>query len=119
MGLTTLAIFVANPRKRRKSARVRCIVDTDATYSVIRSKILEGIGIRPDDEITLALADGTEITRSVGEALFQAAGKSRVSPVIFGEEKDANLLGGVALEAMGLFLDPLERTLKPTRVMLA
>lgn len=119
MGLTTMPITVANPRSERRAAKVRCVVDTGASYSIIRSAVLNRLGVRPDDEVTLALADGTEVKRRMGQALFKMAGKARVSTVIFGEGKDADILGVVTLEEMGVFLDPLERTLKPLKLMLA
>jgi hypothetical protein len=39
--------------------------------------------------------------------------------VIFGEPGDSSLFGAIALEALGLTLDPLRRELKPIRMMLA
>lgn len=119
MGLTVLSVGVANPRSPSRSVPVECIVDTGATYSLIQGTILRRLGIRPDDEIKLSLADMTTITRRTGQALFTTAGKSRVSTVIFGARGDENLLGVVTLEEMALFLDPLQRKLKPLKMMLA
>lgn len=119
MGLTTLAVTIVNPAVQRRSATVECIIDTGATYSVIQGALLRRLGVRPDDKITLSLADGRHVTRKLGEARFLAAGKSRVSTVIFGEKGDADLLGVVTLETMGLFLDPLRRKLRPLKVMAA
>ncbi len=39
------------------------------------------------------LADGTEITREIGDAVFRISGQQGASPVIFGEAGDAALLG--------------------------
>ena len=41
------------------------------------------------------------------------------SKVIFGRRGDARLIGAVALEELGLMLDPLKRRLRPLRLMLA
>ena len=119
MGLTTLSVGVANPKNGRRSERVKCIVDTGATYSVIQASTLGKLGIQPDDEVTLSLADGREILRKVGVAQFVVGGKSRPSTVIIGQAGDVNLLGVVTLEVMGLFLDPLRRELLPLKIMIA
>ena len=39
--------------------------------------------------------------------------------MIFGEEDDLLLLGALALEALGLALDPLRRELRPIPMILA
>jgi predicted aspartyl protease len=65
------------------------------------------------------LADGSEVTRQVGDAQFRFNGRRGAAPVIFGEEDDSILLGSVTLEALGLLLDPLKRQLRPLPLMLA
>jgi clan AA aspartic protease len=119
MGISFINIPVSNPRHPGKRTIVKCLIDTGATYSVISASILKKIGVKSDDEITLSLADGSEVTRPIGEARFSISGKSRVSPVIFGVKGDVNLLGVVTLEAMALFLDPLKRELLPLRALMA
>ena len=44
--------------------------------------------------------------------MFKYAAKVGVADVIFGEPGDAQLLGALTLEALGLVLDPLRRELK-------
>src|SRR6266550_4411959 len=41
------------------------------------------------------------------------------SPVVLGQRRDTALLGTLTLEALGLVLNPFERTLRPMRMMLA
>jgi hypothetical protein len=65
------------------------------------------------------LADGTEVKRTLGQALFRMNGDEGASPVIFGEEGDSVLLGSVSLGALGFMLDPLKRELRPLPMMLA
>lgn len=69
------------------------------------------LGITPQREEQFSLADGTTITRKVGNALYEFQGVEAAAPVLFGEKDDSALLGVFTLEALGLTLDPLRRTL--------
>ncbi len=59
------------------------------------------MGIRPRRTKSFILADGTEIKRSLGQALFRLNGEEAASPVIFGGKGDSVLLGSVSLEVLG------------------
>jgi clan AA aspartic protease len=119
MGLTYIQGTIVNPAKPRRSARLKFLVDSGAPYSVVPTSVLRRLGIKPGSSKTFILADGTEVTRSIGQALFRINGDEGASPVIFGEEGDSVLLGSVSLEALGLMLDPLKRELRPLPMMLA
>lgn len=97
---------------------VKLLVDWGAVYSVIPSSILARLGIESHGERTFMLADGTEVSRRVGDAIFFIDGNRGASPVIFGESGDAALLGVVTLEAVGLTLDPIRRILRPLPLIL-
>ncbi len=64
------------------------------------------------------MANGQFIERNVGEARFFYDGRKSVSPVIFGEEGDAAVLGVVTLESLGLEVDPVRKQVRPTRLIL-
>ena len=113
MGLTHLAVEVANPARPSRRMRRTMLVDSGAAYSVVDRASLRRLGIRPTGTRTFILADGTEITRSTGAALFRLQGHEGASTVIFGERGDASLLGVVTLEEIGLILDPMRRELRP------
>lgn len=113
MGLTHVLVNVANPARPSRRARVKLLVDSGAAYSVVDRAILSRIGIRPSGSRSFVLADGTEITRETGAALFRFLGEEGASTVIFGEPGDASLLGVVTLEELGLILDPMRRELRP------
>ena len=81
--------------------------------------ILSKLGIKPLAEQEFRLADGSEITRKKGGAVFKYKQHIGVADVIFGEEGDYILLGALTLEALGLALDPLRRELKPIPMILA
>ncbi|HEV8658422.1 MAG TPA: aspartyl protease family protein [Thermoanaerobaculia bacterium] len=118
MGLTHLRVGVANPARPKKAVTLKLLIDSGAIYSVIPSKTLERLGIRPHGERAFMLADGTEITRRIGDATFIVDGNRAASPVIFGESGDSALLGVVSLEALGFALDPIRRVLRPLPLIL-
>jgi predicted aspartyl protease len=106
-------------KKGGKSVVLRLLVDSGATYTVLKKDVWTILGLEPLGEIDLILADGTTITRKVSEAIIELPGYGeRHTPVVLGEEEDENLLGIVTLEIFGLILDPLKRTLKPIRAIL-
>jgi predicted aspartyl protease len=98
---------------------LKFLIDSGAFYSVVPARVLRRLGIKPGKTKTFILADGTEVKRSLGQALFRLNGDEGASPVIFGETGDSVLLGIVSLEALGLILDPLKRELRPLPMMLA
>lgn len=119
MGINELEIEVGNPANPNVTERVEFLIDSGAIYSVVPTKILEGLGIKPLSEQEFRLADGTKIVRKKGIALFKYRDKIGGADVIFGEEGDSVLLGAFTLEALGLALDPLKRELRPLPMVLA
>jgi clan AA aspartic protease len=118
MGLTHVRARIANPARPSRTATVRFLVDSGAVYSLVPAATLRRLGIRPHSTRTFILADGTEVTRRIGDAIFRLDGQQGASPVIFGEQDDAPLLGTVSLESLGLLLDPLKRVLRPLPMVL-
>lgn len=118
MGLTHVRARIANPARPRKTATLRLLVDSGAIYSVVPKSVLRRLSIRPHSRRTFTLADGTELTRQVGDAVFVIDGHRGASPVIFGERGDSALVGTVSLEALGFVLDPIRRVLRPLPMIL-
>ncbi|HEV7731167.1 MAG TPA: aspartyl protease family protein [Candidatus Binatia bacterium] len=117
-GLTTVKVRIRRVGGRRRVDE-EMLVDSGAISAVIPSSTLRRVGINPHGRETFSLSDGTSVERGVGTAFFELGNRKGAAPVIFGEEGDANLLGTIALGALGLMLDPLRRELKPIRLMLA
>ena len=118
MGVTTLIVEIANLAKPDVTERVRFIVDSGATYSVVPAPVLRKLRIRPLKRQTLELADGRTVSRQKGGAIFKFRNYVGVTDVIFGEKGDATLLGVLSLEALGLALDPIRRTLTPAKAFM-
>jgi len=106
MGLTYVEVTIANLARPRRAARLKFLVDSGTYYSVVPGAILQRLGIKRGKAKKFMLVDGSEVTRSISQALFRLNGDEAASPVIFGEEGDRILLGSVSLEALGLVLDP-------------
>jgi aspartyl protease family protein len=118
MGITTLDVGVANLATPDRILRVKFIVDSGATYSVVPARVLRKLGIRPLMRQRLELADGRTVIRQKGGAVFKFREYVGVTDVVFGQKGDATLLGVLTLEALGLTLDPIKRTLRPATLLM-
>ena len=101
------------------SAKVRFLVDSGATYTLVQNDVWTALGLKPKRRLDFTLADGTSVSRAVSEAHLSLAEGDGHTPVILGEPGDEALLGVVMLEILGLLLHPFRRTLEPMRMMLA
>jgi clan AA aspartic protease len=118
MGLTHQKLTVKASRKSRKSVAINFLIDSGAIYSLVPEKRLKSIGIKPYKTLDFTLADGSIVTRDVGDAYFEYRGDGGAAPVIFGQEGDQPLLGATTLESLGLVLNPFHRDLHPMRLLL-
>lgn len=116
MGITYIEAEVKGPLGEK---RVRFLVDSGATYSLLPLKVWQEIGLKPKRELEFTLADGTLVRRNVSECYFELTEGEGHSPVILGEANDEALLGVITLENLGFVLNPFNRTLQPMRMMLA
>jgi len=119
VGLTYIPMEVANPSAPEVWEPLEFLIDSGAIYSVVPAPVLERLGIRPIAEQVFRLANGEQIRRRKGVALFRYAEHVGGSDVVFGEEGDFCLVGAFTLESLGLALDPLRRELKPLPMILA
>src|SRR2546421_8390463 len=118
MGLTNQKLLVKESHRARRKTAVNFLIDSGAVYSLVPGATLKKLGIRPHRKVDFPLADGTTITREVGDAYFEFQGEGGAAPVIFGEKGDEPLLGETTLESIGLMLDPFKRKLIPMRMLL-
>jgi len=116
MGLTIKKFIVKASFQSREKIEVDFMIDSGAVYSLVPKGELEKLGIIPYRKMEFFLADGTKITREVGDAYFEYKGDGGAAPVVFGEEGDEPLLGATALESCGLVLNPYRRELYPMRM---
>ena len=117
MGLVYVEGTVKN--ERGQAEKVRFLVDSRATYTVLKKEVWEKLGLKEISRVTLVLADGTTIERGLSEAIIELPPYGeRHSPVILGESEDENVLGVVTLEIFGLVLDPLKREIRQARILM-
>ncbi len=75
MGLTNQRLVVKESRRARRKTAVNFLIDSGAVYSLVPSPTLKKLGIRPYRRLDFALADGTTITRRVGDAYFDSTAR--------------------------------------------
>ncbi len=115
MGITYIEGWVKGPLGKE---RVRFLIDSGATYTVLPEAVWKKIGLKPLREHEFLLADGTVIKRKVSECYIILPQGEGHTPVVLGEAGDHALLGVVTLEILGLVFNPFKRTLQPMRMLL-
>ena len=100
----------------KRAARVRVLVDTGATHSVLPSDLAARLGVvaspRP---IRVELADGSHRSMRVGAVLVRLLGREAGDTALIARRGAEPVLGVEALEALGLTVDPRSRKLRPKR----
>ena len=98
-----------------KSTRVRMLVDTGATFSVIPEALAHAIGVKPRGRpYAVTLADGRRV-KCASALVDYRIGKREAPGVILIGDVAEPLLGVETLEALGLAVDPRKGRLTPTR----
>ena len=117
MGHVHVEALLGDPRRRRLRP-VRLLVNTGATYLSLPPSLAEELGLRAEGEAELTLADGRTVMAGMALAWLEVAGRgSIVQAAVL--DVDEPLLGVMALEALGLAVDPTTGELRPTRGFLA
>ena len=101
-----------------RTREIEATVDTAATYSMLPNNVLNELGISPTRKGIFEMADGHREEMDIGELRVTINGSSAISPVIFGAEDSAPLLGAVTLEILLLAVDPVGQGLVPTHAIL-
>ena len=117
MGITYIDGTARGPSG--EGAKVRFLIDSGATYSLLPETVWRSMGLEPTREMTFTLADGTRVERQISSCYLVLPQGEDYTPVILGEPGDEALLGVVTLEILGLVFNPVCRTLHPMRMMLA
>src|SRR3989442_15980372 len=101
------------PAKPEVRQRLEFIVDSGATYSVVPSRILRRLKIKPLTRESFRLANGTSIVRRKGAAIFKYQKWIGGGGGVFRGGGDAPPLRALTPQGPGPSLHPVPRGLKP------
>jgi len=88
------------------------LVDTGSEYTWVPATTLEKLGVaREKKDVPFLMANGQQITRSVGFAIIRLDKYFTVDEVVFAEKGDLLLLGPRTLEGLNLRVDSREKKL--------
>ncbi|MEM3696509.1 MAG: retroviral-like aspartic protease family protein [Candidatus Bathyarchaeia archaeon] len=118
MGYIKIEVKIRNIHKPELGDVAELLVDTGSIYTILNSKRLEKLDVKPRGKRRFKTADGRIIERDVGAAEIEVKGQSTYSIVVFGKESDAEVLGVTTLEELGLQVDPVTGELKPLELLL-
>ena len=113
MGTFYARCKLENPSDRSRSVIIpKLLVDTGSELTWVSERMLERIGIgREKKDLRFVLANGQEVTRSVGFAIIRLDNFFTIDEVVFAEPGDLQLLGAHTLEGLNLIIEPARRRL--------
>jgi predicted aspartyl protease len=114
MGLFRTSLTVRHIANRTRAVTVPdVLVDTGSEATWISRQLLDSIGIAIEaNSRTYTMADGRQITRSIGYVVLQSdPGFQTVDEVVFAEAGDLQLLGARTLEGFNAMVDPTNKRL--------
>ena len=113
MGTFYAKCKIENSADRTKSVVLsRMLVDTGSEYTWVPAGSLEKIGIdREKKDVLFVMANGQQITRSVGFAIIRLDKHFTIDEVVFAEKGDLLLLGARSLEGLNLTVDSRHKKL--------
>lgn len=113
MGTFYTQCIIQNHIDRSKRARIsKILVDTGSEHTWIPEQVLEKIGVnREKKDLPFVMANGQQITRSVGFAIIRIGNYFTIDEVVFAEKGDLLLLGARTLEGLNLVVDSRQKKL--------
>jgi len=113
MGTFYTKCKIENLVDRSRSVIVpKLLIDTGSEYTWVPERTLEKVGIqREKKDVIFVLANGAQVTRSVGFAIIRLDKYFTVDEVVFAEPGDLSLLGARTLEGLNLTIEPGRRRL--------
>jgi len=116
MGHIWVDAKLTNPVTGR-DVKVRALVDTGATFTVIPWEIHEKLNFKIVGKKKIETAKGyANLDESF--AVVEVKGKLGVTPILISKDLKDALIGVLTLEALGLTVDPTTGELKETRILL-
>ena len=119
MGLFTTKLTVWNPADPSRREEIELWVDTEAYCSWISRSRLEALGISPSRRRQFRTIEGRVIERDIAPVFLAADGYTSGDNVVMAEPGDAEVMGALTLEGLGMAADPVQKRLVPIPVLLA
>lgn len=98
---------------------VKCLVDTGAAFCQFPGALLARLGIAPDRQVPVVLADGSRRDHPAAWLEIRYGRVNAFTLVLFAGDSGLTLLGAHTLEGLGLVVDPVRKVLEPGRFPLA
>ena len=113
MGAFYARCKIENITDRSRSAVVpKLLVDTGSDYTWIPRSTLEKLDIvKEKKDVLFVMANGQQVTRSVGFAIIRLDKFFTVDEVVFAEKGDLVILGARTLEGLNLAVDSKRKQL--------
>lgn len=111
MGTFYAKCKIENTVDRSRSVVIpRLLVDTGSEYTWVPERSLEKIGVVKEKN-PFVMANGQQVTRSVGFAIIRLDKHFTIDEVVFAEQGDLLLLGARSLEGLNLTVDSRRKKL--------
>ncbi|MBM4033908.1 MAG: clan AA aspartic protease [Planctomycetes bacterium] len=111
MGFTQVTATLRATAKARRKYEALFVVDAGATDCMAPARELRRIGVTKRGRKTYELADGSPTEYDVGFAELEFMGEIVPARIIFGPDHCQPILGVLALESVGILVDPVSQTL--------
>ena len=96
------------------------MVDTGSELTWIGRRYLEEIGVEPEKmNRRFIMANGQEITRSIGFAIIRVGEEFTTDEIVFAHESDLQLLGARTLEGLNVKVDARNKRLVASGPLIA
>lgn len=111
MGSTHVTVRVSNLAKEGSPYEAEFLVETGAIDCMASAENLRAAGVRPEGKAVYELANGEPVEYEYGFARVSFVGNETVAQIIFGPTGIEPILGVVALENVGVVVDPVTKSL--------
>lgn len=112
MGITHVTTTIRSLSKEGTPYEAEFLVDTGSIDCLAPRSALVAAGVESEGVRTYELANGKLVEYEVGFARLSLLGQETVVQIILGPDKAEPILGVVALESLGIVVDPVSQSLK-------
>ena len=115
MGATYANVEVRDLTAKQPPYAARFLVDTGAMECLAPADALRAAGVGVEGQEEYELADGSGVRLDYGFCRIKVIGLETVTKIVFGSAAAEPLLGAIAMESLGVVVDPRSQTLKQLR----